>query len=87
MELLPPEVLGAVALWSGANALFMLALGPHVSRMRIRLGAGVGTGGDAKLERAIRAHSREDRCLTRRLHHWSWIGSSLMRAPDWRCRC
>ena len=53
MELLPPEVLGAVALWSGANALFMLALGLNVSRMRIRLGAGVGTGGDAKLERAI----------------------------------
>ena len=56
MELMQPDALRAVAVWSSANLLLMLALGLMVSRLRIRLGTGVGTGGDARLERAVRAH-------------------------------
>jgi len=56
MESMQADALRAIALWSSANLLLMLALGLMVSRLRIQLGTGVGTGDDARLERAIRAH-------------------------------
>ena len=56
MQLMPPETLGAVSLWVGANVLLMLVLGLLVTRMRMRSGTGVGTGDDPALERAVRAH-------------------------------
>ncbi|MEM7413117.1 MAG: MAPEG family protein [Myxococcota bacterium] len=56
MEPLSSDALRAVALWSSANLLLMLALGLMVSRLRIQLGQAVGLGGDARLERAVRAH-------------------------------
>jgi len=43
-------------LYAGLNALIMLALAVNVVRGRQRAQAGIGTGGDAALERAIRAH-------------------------------
>lgn len=56
MEVMQPGALRAIAIWSSANLLLMLGLGLMVSRLRIQLGTGVGTGGDDRLERAIRAH-------------------------------
>ena len=57
MELLmTEETLRAVALWTGANVLLLLTLGLLVTRVRIKVGAPVGTGDDAVLERAVRAH-------------------------------
>ncbi|MEM6704672.1 MAG: MAPEG family protein [Acidobacteriota bacterium] len=53
---MPQETLRAVSLWAGANVLLLLCLGLLVTRLRIKVGAPVGTGDDAVLERAVRAH-------------------------------
>ncbi len=56
MAIIHSDALQAVMLWSSANLLLMLTLGLMVSRLRIQLGAAVGTGENARLERAVRAH-------------------------------
>ena len=65
MESMQADALQAIALWSSANLLLMLALGLMVSRLRIQLGTGVGTGDDARLERATGPQHRGAR---------SWAG-------------
>ena len=45
------------ALYGGLYALLLLAFALPVSRMRRRLGIGIGDGGDAGLARAIRVHA------------------------------
>ena len=45
-----------LALWGAFNLGLMLLLGINVSRMRFKTGVIAGTGDNAALERAIRAH-------------------------------
>ncbi|HEX4522875.1 MAG TPA: MAPEG family protein [Casimicrobiaceae bacterium] len=45
------------ALYTGVYALLLLALAFQVSRRRLRTRIGLGAGGDAQLERAIRVHA------------------------------
>ena len=44
------------ALYAGLNGLILLVLAIRVARQRNRSQVGLGTGGDATLERAIRIH-------------------------------
>lgn len=50
------EALRAVALWTGVNLALTLVLALNVTRVRMRANIAVGVGGDAVLERAVRAH-------------------------------
>ncbi|MEO8565618.1 MAG: MAPEG family protein [Betaproteobacteria bacterium] len=45
------------ALYTGVFALLLVALALLVSRRRLRTRIGLGAGGDAQLERAIRVHA------------------------------
>jgi len=45
------------ALYTGIYALLLVALALLVSRRRLRTRIGLGAGGDAQLERAIRVHA------------------------------
>ena len=45
------------ALYAGLNGLILLTLSLHAARARGRTGILIGTGGDASVERAMRAHS------------------------------
>jgi uncharacterized membrane protein YecN with MAPEG domain len=45
------------ALYTGVFALLLVALALPVSRRRLRTRIGLGAGGDAQLERAIRVHA------------------------------
>ncbi|HEX3630990.1 MAG TPA: MAPEG family protein [Casimicrobiaceae bacterium] len=45
------------ALYTGVYALLLVALAALVSRRRLRTRIGLGAGGDAQLERAIRVHA------------------------------
>jgi uncharacterized membrane protein YecN with MAPEG domain len=45
------------ALYTGVYALLLVALAMLVSRRRLRTRIGLGAGGDAQLERAIRVHA------------------------------
>jgi uncharacterized membrane protein YecN with MAPEG domain len=45
------------ALYAGIFALLLVALALLVSRRRHHMGIGLGAGGDAQLERAIRVHA------------------------------
>ena len=45
------------ALYTGIYALLLVALAVMVSRRRLRTRIGLGAGGDAQLERAIRVHA------------------------------
>ena len=44
------------ALYAGLNALIMLALAAAIPPQRIKKQVGLGDGGDARLEQAVRAH-------------------------------
>jgi uncharacterized membrane protein YecN with MAPEG domain len=48
--------IAAVMLWAGLLGLLFLVLSVLVGRQRRRAGIGIGHGGDAQLERAIRVH-------------------------------
>lgn len=50
------EPIAVAGLWAGANLGLMLLLGLNASRVRIREKVPVGTGQNARLERAVRAH-------------------------------
>ena len=45
-----------LVLWGAFNLALMVLLGINVSRMRIKTGVIAGTGDNAELERAMRAH-------------------------------
>lgn len=50
------EPIAVAGLWAGANLGLMLLLGINASRVRIQEKVPVGTGGNDRLERAVRAH-------------------------------
>lgn len=52
----PLPALGVVTFYAGLNALIGLVLALLVGRRRLRTRTMLGAGGDAALERAIRAH-------------------------------
>jgi uncharacterized membrane protein YecN with MAPEG domain len=47
----------ATALYAGLVAILLLVLAARVSTFRMRTGVGLGDGGDAAFQRAIRAHA------------------------------
>ncbi len=50
------EPIAAAGLWAGINLGLMLLLGLNASRVRVQSRVAVGTGGNDRLERAMRAH-------------------------------
>jgi uncharacterized membrane protein YecN with MAPEG domain len=56
VTMLPLPAVGVVMFYAGINALLALGLAILVSRRRGNVKVSVGSGGDAVLERAIRAH-------------------------------
>ena len=57
------SALQAVALYSALNLLILLVLAANVSRHRRRAQISLGTGADAQLEQAIRAHGNGVECV------------------------
>lgn len=57
------SALQAVALYSALNLLIILVLAANVSRNRRRAKVSLGSGKDARLEQAVRAHGNGVECV------------------------
>ncbi|MCA9772069.1 MAG: MAPEG family protein [Myxococcales bacterium] len=70
-----------VALWTGLNLAWMLALAIHVARLRGKHHIGFGDGGEVEIQRAIRAHGNTVEYVPGLLVGFALM--ALLGAPAW----